>query len=201
MSDRNRILICSEDPVFSGALRAALTDHLVAISTGLPDGVEDVDVLVWHSRDTLAISSLSGLFESVPTVVIGGDQPGDLISAVEAGARGYVTDGESTDHLRHAIDTVAQGGAVVPPLLLGILLRHVIDRSRASKDSERILQSLTPREREVFDLAARGSRRLDIAEALFISSDTARTHLQNVYRKLDVHTHAELVVLAADLVE
>ncbi len=88
-----------------------------------------------------------------------------------------------------------KGGALVPPDLLGTLLRHLVERQRRTIDPN--LQTLTDREWQVFHLAAQGSRKDEIAEQLFISPATARTHLQRVYRKLGVHSQAELVAIAA----
>ncbi len=69
--------------------------------------------------------------------------------------------------------------------------------SRREELSHLDLQELTDREREVFRLAAEGARKDEIGQRLFISPDTARTHLQRVYRKLGVHSQAELIALAA----
>ena len=84
-----------------------------------------------------------------------------------------------------------------PPALLGHLLRHVVQRRRAEREALELLERLTPRAREVFELAARGYRHVEVAEELYISAATARTHLQRGFAKLDVHSRGELVALAA----
>ncbi|HEX6220014.1 MAG TPA: helix-turn-helix transcriptional regulator, partial [Acidimicrobiia bacterium] len=88
------------------------------------------------------------------------------------------------------------GGGVVPPDLLGRLLRHLVDRRR-SLVAPPGFADLTPREKEVFRLAARGARKEEIGETLFISPATARTHLQRVYEKLGIHSQSELIALAS----
>ena len=65
--------------------------------------------------------------------------------------------------------------------------------------AQEALDTLTTREREVLAHVARGSNRREIAEVLFISPDTVRTHLQRIMAKLDVHSAAELAALAAGL--
>jgi DNA-binding CsgD family transcriptional regulator len=84
---------------------------------------------------------------------------------------------------------------VVPPDLLGSVLHHLVERRRRSRPPVD-LSSLTNRETEVFELAAEGLRKEEIAERLYISPATARTHLQRVYRKLSIHSQAELMTLA-----
>ncbi len=85
---------------------------------------------------------------------------------------------------------------MIPPDLLGTLLGHLVGRSRGERELAASLEKLTPRERDVFRLASRGARKEEIGASLFISPATARTHLQRIYRKFEVHTHAELIALA-----
>jgi DNA-binding CsgD family transcriptional regulator len=77
-----------------------------------------------------------------------------------------------------------------------VLLRHIVERQRHESDDSWIIDSLTHREREVFRIAASGASRNRIAERLFISPETVRTHLQRVYSKLGIHSQAELMSLA-----
>lgn len=130
-------------------------------------------------------------------LVIGPDDPMAMIAAVENGAVGYLTEHSSLDEVFRAVRSVADGEAVVPPLMLGSLLRHVVQRRRAERADLELLGSLTGREREVFDLVAAGLDRAAISERLFVSVGTVRSHLQRVFRKLDVHSQAEAVALAA----
>jgi DNA-binding NarL/FixJ family response regulator len=135
--------------------------------------------------------------EDAAVVVLGPDDPETMIRAVDGGAMGYVVAGSALVEVARAAQSVADGEAVIPPLMLGALLKHVVRRRRAEKAELDRLASLTDREREVFDLLAAGLDRSLIAERLYISVGTVRSHLQRVFRKLDVHTHAEAVAFAA----
>jgi DNA-binding NarL/FixJ family response regulator len=119
-----------------------------------------------------------------------------LIEAVEMGCRGFVADHASLEETASAITTVARGEAYIPSLMLGSLLRHIVKRHRAI-DAIPHIDALTNREREVFDLARLGSSRADIADRLFISPGTVRSHLQSIYKKMRVHSQAELIALAS----
>jgi DNA-binding NarL/FixJ family response regulator len=131
-------------------------------------------------------------------LVVGPDDAESMVAAVEAGARGYVSVNQPVAEMLMAIRTVAGGGASVPDDLLGALLSHVVRRRRVRESLQARLDTLTPREMEIFRAAARGLDKAAIGQLLFISSETARTHLGRVRRKLGVSSHAGLVALAAE---
>ena len=194
---RVKILVVSGDAIFGNALRRVLNGayDTASIST-LPTSDPDVDLIVWHLGDSsVPAETMLDVF-APPTLVLGSANEETIIAAVEARAAGLVADDSSVDEIVDAIDLVLGGRAVVPPELLGTLLRHLVERRRHSIEPDALIQ-LTPRELEVFRLAANGARREEIAERLFISPNTVRTHLQRVYRKLDVHSRSDLVAIAA----
>ena len=127
----------------------------------------------------------------LPTLAIGPESR--MVEAVNAGCRGFVTRDCDPESLSEALRAVAEGGAYIPPAMLGPLLRMVVDRNKVNDVD---LSDLTEREREVFHLAADGARKEEIGERLFISPATARTHLQRVYKKLGVHSQSELMALS-----
>jgi DNA-binding NarL/FixJ family response regulator len=120
-----------------------------------------------------------------------------MLELLEDGALGYLPDDSSFSEISRAVEHLLDGHAVVPPAALGTLLRRVVERRRVRSADAEALESLTPREREVFEYAARGRNNGAIAVALYISPATARTHLQRVYKKLDIHSRAEAVAFAA----
>lgn len=196
--DLLRSVIISDDRSTVTRLLSALSDlgpceHFDQISRVMKIGKEAADLVVWQVS-TLPIDSLP---PEVPVLGVGPDDPDLMLEAIEAGAQGYVDWNSPGDEIRNAARLVASGTAVVSPLLLGPLLRAVVERRRRERATRSALDVLTPREREVFDLAARGLSRAEVAEVLVISPDTARTHLQNVMGKLDIHSQAELVAFAA----
>lgn len=119
----------------------------------------------------------------------------ELLRAIEAGADGYTTGRGGIAGLADAVRAIAAGRTVVPPDMLGPLLHGLIEQRRASSAAFERLMQLTPREREILLLVADGLDHDDIAEQLFISAETARTHVHRVLRKLDVGSRLEAVTL------
>lgn len=193
-SDHKVVSICSNDPVFGSTLRILLHDHVVQVVSELSEVSDDSAMVVYKDDGASFVGDLlSHIAETTPTLVLA--DPKYLIDSIDAGSRGFLPSSASLQEIREGIDVILQGGALVPPDLLGTLLRHLVERQRRTVDPT--LQTLTDREWQVFHLAARGARKDEIAEKLFISPATARTHLQRVYRKLGVHSQAELVAIAA----
>jgi DNA-binding NarL/FixJ family response regulator len=123
------------------------------------------------------------------------DAPEDVISIIRAGARGYVTKTISGPELADAVRRVAGGDAVFSPRLAGF----VLDAFRSDElhpDAE--LEQLTPREREVLRLIARGYRYKEIAARLHLSVRTVESHVSAVLRKLQLSSRHELTRWAAE---
>lgn len=114
-----------------------------------------------------------------------------LIDAMSAGASGYLTKEYPLADLIEATRALHRGETMVPPRMLGGLLGHLIQRRRETDDALKSMGKLTRREREVLALLADGSDNDAIAQALVISPQTARTHIQNVLGKLGVHSRLE----------
>ncbi|MGF1667161.1 MAG: response regulator [Acidimicrobiia bacterium] len=124
------------------------------------------------------------------------DAPGDVVSVVRAGARGYVTKTISSVELADAIRRVAGGDVVFSPRLAGFVLDAFSSIPVSAVDSE--LGSLSAREREVLQLIARGYTYRETGEELFISVKTVETHVSSVLRKLQLANRNELTRWAAE---
>jgi DNA-binding NarL/FixJ family response regulator len=120
----------------------------------------------------------------------------DLLDALEAGASGYVTTRQPLEELIEALHAICRGETVVPPQMLGSILAALISRRRKEDEAARLVASLTPREREVLTLLGQGLGHGEIANRLFISAETARTHIKHVLHKLGVHSRLEAVAFA-----
>ena len=118
------------------------------------------------------------------------DAAEDVIAVIRAGARGYVTKTISADELAAAVERVAAGDAVFSPRLAGF----VLDAFRAGEHvgGDAALEELTPREREVLQLIARGYMYKEIAARLSLSVKTVESHVSSVLRKLQLSTRHEL---------
>jgi DNA-binding NarL/FixJ family response regulator len=116
--------------------------------------------------------------------------------AVSLGALGWVTKDAPTDELLSAVRGAMRGESWIPPsILTGVLRELLLTRRELGEDEER-LSRLTPRERHVLECLADGLDRVAIAERLYLSANTVRTHVQNILAKLQVHSSLEAVALA-----
>jgi DNA-binding NarL/FixJ family response regulator len=126
---------------------------------------------------------------------------GVLLSAVKAGADGFVSDDDSVDDLVEALKQVRRGESHIPPTMLGGLLKGLIQFRREDDAAFERFASLGKREREVLVGMCVGLSDQAIAARLYLSPHTARTHAQNVLSKLGVHSRLEAtrLVLEHDL--
>jgi DNA-binding NarL/FixJ family response regulator len=126
------------------------------------------------------------------------DAAEDVIAVIRAGARGYVTKTISGRELVDAVCRVAEGDAVFSPRLAGFVLDAFADRPGAAPIGDPEVDLLTPRERDVLRLLARGYAYKEIARELYISVKTVETHVSSVLRKLQLSNRYELTRWAAD---
>ncbi|MGZ0149806.1 response regulator [Kribbella sp. WER1] len=117
------------------------------------------------------------------------DTDGYVVPAIEAGATGYLLKDAPRDELLRAVRSAAEGRSVLAPSVANTLMNHV----RAPRTPE---QLLSPRELEVLQLVAGGNTNREAARHLFISEATVKTHLLNIYAKLDVSDRAAAVAEA-----
>ena len=103
-----------------------------------------------------------------------------VVEAVRAGARGYVLKARDAEHLIQTVRLVAGGNMVIDPQLVVALAEELSQ----AKERDRRAETLTAREIEVLQLLAFGHTNRDIAEKLFISPDTVKTHLEHIFEKL-----------------
>ncbi|MFD7400863.1 LuxR C-terminal-related transcriptional regulator [Streptomyces virginiae] len=133
----------------------------------------------------------------VRTVVLAErDDPRRAALALQAGASGWVAKDCSLSRLLAVIRGVLREETHLPPALLTGVLRELTAARKHRTDSERLVESLTPREHEVLRCMVAGLGRKDVAVRLFLSPHTVRTHMQNVLGKLGVHSTLAAVALA-----
>lgn len=133
----------------------------------------------------------------VRTVVLAErDDPRRAALALQAGASGWVAKDCSLSRLLAVVRGVLREETHLPPALLTGVLRELTAARKHRSDSERLVESLTPREHEVLRCMVAGLGRKDVAARLFLSPHTVRTHMQNVLGKLGVHSTLAAVALA-----
>jgi DNA-binding NarL/FixJ family response regulator len=124
------------------------------------------------------------------------DDPRRAARALQCGATGWVAKDSSLSRLLVVIRGVLRDETHLPPALLTGVLRELTAARRHRTESERLVESLTPREREVLRCMVAGLGRKAVAERLYLSPHTVRTHMQNVLGKLGVHSTLAAVALA-----
>jgi DNA-binding NarL/FixJ family response regulator len=124
------------------------------------------------------------------------DDPHRAASALQAGASGWVAKDCSLSRLLAVVRGVLRDETHLPPALLTGVLRELTAARRHRTESEQLVESLTPREQEVLRCMVAGLGRKAVAERLFLSPHTVRTHMQNVLGKLGVHSTLAAVALA-----
>ncbi|MGI8594970.1 MAG: LuxR C-terminal-related transcriptional regulator, partial [Solirubrobacteraceae bacterium] len=124
------------------------------------------------------------------------EQDDYIFGALRAGASGFLLKRARPEELIAAVHTIATGDSLLSPSIT----RRVIDRMAQQPTPELAnqakLDELTPREREVLQLTARGLSNREIASALTIEESTTRTHLKRVLMKLNLRDRIQIVIFA-----
>ena len=198
-----RIVLVDDHALFLAGVRAELGDAVDVVGTAgsVADAVPlikeldpDVVLLDVHLPDGGGDAVINAVAPDRPGVrflaLSVSDAAEDVIGVIRAGARGYVTKTISGEELAQAIERVRSGDAVFSPRLAGFVLDAFRAGERVGGDAE--LNELTPREREVLQLIARGYMYKEIAARLHLSVKTVESHVSNVLRKLQLSTRHEL---------
>ena len=120
-----------------------------------------------------------------------------LYAALRAGASGFLLKDTEPTELLHAVRVVVAGDALLSPRVTRRLIADVASRpAPGPRSAPAALATLTHREREIVVLVAAGLSNHDIAQRLFISPHTAKTHVNRAMAKLDVRDRAQLVIIA-----
>jgi len=126
------------------------------------------------------------------------DEEDKVLEAVQAGASGYLLKGTPSDRIIEAIKEVKSGGTVIQPNLARKLLKHFRVPAPGETElppmaAEPLLKPLSEREKEILQLIAKGVSNSEAARLLTVSKATIRTHLEHIYRKLEVTNRVEAV--------
>jgi DNA-binding NarL/FixJ family response regulator len=206
---KRRVVLVDDHELFRAGVRGQLGDsvEIVGEAGSVAEAVPmireldpDVVLLDVHLPDGGGEAVIAGVSQERPGVkflaLSVSDAAEDVIGVIRAGARGYVTKTISGDELTSAVNRVAEGDAVFSPRLAGFVLDAFKAGDRVGDDAE--LNELTPREREVLQLIARGYRYKEIAARLHLSVKTVEAHVSSVLRKLQLSSRHELTRWAAE---
>jgi DNA-binding NarL/FixJ family response regulator len=205
-----RVLLVDDDDLMRAGLRAVLSsDDSVAVAGEASDGREAVELAARVRPDVVlmdvrmpnldGIAATRELLERVPSarvIVLTTFEEDDYIfGSLSAGASGFLLKRTRPEELIAGIHTIAAGEALLSPSVT----RRVVDRMAphlpvGGTSSER-LEELTPRERDVLELVARGLNNREIADSLVIEESTVKTHIKRILMKLDVRDRVHAVIV------
>jgi DNA-binding NarL/FixJ family response regulator len=201
-----RVVVVDDHRLFRAGVRAELGDAVTVVGEAADVGEAirvvqatgpDVVLLDVHlpGGDGRAVLDGCADLPSVRFLALSvSDAAADVIGVVRGGARGYVTKSISGPDLVDAVRRVAEGDAVFSPRLAGF----VLDAFASGPDPvDEELDALSPREREVMRLIARGYTYREVARELVLSVKTIETHVSAVLRKLQLSNRHELARWAA----
>lgn len=203
-----RVLLVDDHEVLATSLAAMLDREPDLTSVGIAPTLEKAralirsstpDVLLLDHRlpDGDGVAALPGLLALRPTmkVVVLTASAADhvLVSALEAGAAGFLSKTRSLGEVTAAIRAAATGEAVISPEMLARLIPRLHRTSRGGAPPG---NDLTEREREVLGLLAEGLTNAAIAEKLVVSVHTVRNHIANLSSKLGAHSKLEALAIA-----
>ncbi|GAB3474721.1 response regulator [Amycolatopsis cihanbeyliensis] len=196
------LLIADDHPIVRDGLRGMFTTEAGFEVLGeAADGAEAVrlaerlrpDVVLMDLRmpgtdGVTAINELAGLGNPARVLVLTTyDTDADVLTAIEAGATGYLLKDSPRAELFRAVRAAARGESVLSPAVAGRVMGRLRSPAR---------EPLSRRELEVLDLVAAGSTNKETARTLFISEATVKTHLLHAYAKLGVKDRAAAVATA-----
>ncbi len=127
------------------------------------------------------------------------DDDQEISTALISGASGYVLKTVGGERLAENIRSVDRGEVLLGPSVAAKVVRQLSRLREEAGRQEEALEALTPREREVFFLASRGLKNAEIADELYLSEKTIKTHLRNIYNKLNLASKAELRLFAVKM--
>lgn len=209
-----RALVVDDQPLVRQAVRGILSDGGVQVVGEAVNGLEAVaavasltpDVVVMDIRMPVldgieATARICGVSGSTSRVLILTTFEEDryIVSALRAGASGFIGKGAAPEEIVDAVRTVHAGVALLSPAATRTLIERVVTgppNAGTAAWAAEPLRMLTAREREVLLLVAAGRTNAEIASDLVISPHTAKTHVNRIMSKVGAADRAQLVILA-----
>jgi len=206
-----RVLIVDDDDLMRAGLRGVLgSDERIEVVGEAADGREAAyrtrllspDVILMDVRmadvdGIAATEEVLAQFPDVKVVILTTFEQDDYIfGALSAGASGFLLKRTSPEELMAAIHTIHAGDSLLSPSVTSRVIERMASRPAPDASTDPRLQELTPREREVLELMARGLSNAEIAAALVVEESTIKTHVKRVLAKLGARDRVQAVIVA-----
>ena len=204
------LLIADDHPIFLQGLKSFLEAHghnviahtnsanetIAALGTALPDVVM-VDVHMTGGGGMEVLRHVREADIKVPMVFLTvGIEGEDISEALRLGVNGMVLKNNEPQSLLQCIEAISRGDDWFEYAIIDQLIAHQQRQDRGSGPNPVKIQSLSAREREIVERVAQGSRNREIANEFGITEGTVKVHLHRIFRKLDISSRGELMLLA-----
>jgi DNA-binding NarL/FixJ family response regulator len=201
---RPRVVLADDHPIWRDGVRADLADHfdVVGEAGSAKEAISviearqpDLVVCDLHMPDGGGLAVVRACAPQTRIVMLTvSEQEKDLLDAVAAGAVGYLVKSTPGPELVAALRRAVAGEPVFSPALASLVLGEFRRLSKASGPTE----PLSPREREVLQLVARGHAYKEIGAELYIAEKTVENHVRNILGKLHLNRRHELIRFAVE---
>ncbi len=206
-----RVLLVDDDDLMRAGLRSVLSsDETIEVVGEAGDGraaIERVrelrpDVVLMDVRmpnlDGIAATreALAARAETKVVILTTFEEDDYIFGALSAGASGFLLKRSSPEALIGALHSVAAGDSLLSPSVTRRVIERMAKQPAPETSSSERLEELTPREREVLELVARGLSNSEIASALVIEESTVKTHVKRILMKLRLRDRVQAVIFA-----
>jgi DNA-binding NarL/FixJ family response regulator len=205
-----RVLIVDDDRLMRAGLRAVTSsDEEIEVIGEAADGRAAIELAKTHRPDVVlmdvrmpdldGIAATREIVATVPDVRVviltTFEQDDYIFGALSAGASGFLLKRTSPEELIAAIRTIAAGDSLLSPSVTRRVIDRMVGQPALSIAADR-LELLTPREREVLELVARGLSNGEIASTFVIEESTVKSHVKRILSKLRVRDRVQAVIFA-----
>ena len=205
-----RVLIADDDDLMRAGLRAVLSsDDTIDVVAEAADGREAVrlagalqpDVVLMDVRmpgmDGIAATrEIAAALPLSRVLILTTFEDDDYVfGALRAGASGFLLKRTRPEQLIAAVHTIAAGESLLSPSVTRTVIRQMARSPQPDAAAGRRLRELTPREREVLELVARGLSNSEIAAKLVVEGSTVKTHMKRILAKLELRDRVQVVIL------
>jgi DNA-binding NarL/FixJ family response regulator len=211
MTDRVRVLVVDDDDLMRAGLAAVLSsDDEVELAAEAADGRAALDAVRTSRPDVVLMDvrmpDLDGIAATREILAVAPstrvlilttfEQDDYIFGALHAGASGFLLKRTRPEELLAAIRTVAAGDSLLSPSVTRTVIERMAQQPAPELGPARQLDELTPREREVLELVARGLSNGEIARELVIEESTVKTHVRRILTKLRLRDRIQAVIFA-----
>jgi DNA-binding NarL/FixJ family response regulator len=200
-----RVVVADDDALARRVLADTLEAAGIAVVAQVADGAAAIEAVERCCPDVvvmdLAMPGVDGVAatrairerrpETVVVVLTGSRQEEDALRSLRAGAAGYLSKDLDLESLPRAILAASHGEAAISRVLAMRLVEDLRRQAPEGMGLRPVRSALTAREWEILDQLSAGRTAEEIARSLVVATDTVRSHIKSVYRKLGVHTRVE----------